>query len=359
MNRKRSLLILGIGLVLLLVLLVLGMAGAKVMPSYLSAWLFVMSVPMGALLLVSGLEALGTQALGATAPASGPVPERAPRLATLLPPLQALLPLLPIIAVCGLPILLLSPTLYDPAAWPAEGIGRGWFARGPFSVRMVVFLVVWSALALLFSVPARSGSRRGVAGFTFATVLVTGTLAAFDWTMAVQPGIASSSFGLLVLAGGAVSALAVACVLPAPVTNPRTFATPLLLMLAIWMFLHFSQFLVIWSADKPDEAAWYLQRIGGFGAVCLWFATLMFVLALVLLLPSREAWRWWPVATVAGLALLVRLLESFWLITPAFRGSFTVSIVDVLAVCGLGAVVVGIRVGGWLPAREGHRHVRT
>lgn len=354
MNKRRSLLIPGIGLVLLLVLLVLGVAGVRVMPSYLSAWLFVMSVPLGALLLVSGLEAVGTQAM--TAPATAPVP--APMLSTLLPSLQALLPLLPVVAVCGLPILLLSSTLYDPAAWPAEGIGRGWFARGPFSVRMVVFLAAWSALALLFSVPARSGGRRGVAGLTFGIVLVTGTLAAFDWAMAVQPAIASSSFGLLVLAGGAVSATAVACVLPTASPGARAFAIPLLLMLAIWIFLHFSQFLVIWSANKPDEATWYLQRIGGFGAVCLWFATLMFVLALVLLLPNRKGSHR-PVAIVAGLALLVRLLESFWLITPAFRGSFTVSIVDALAVGGLVAVVVGVQVGGWLPAKEGHRHVRT
>ncbi|MGI4747113.1 MAG: hypothetical protein ACRYFY_13900 [Janthinobacterium lividum] len=357
MNRTRPLLILGTGLVLLLALLVLGLAGVRVMPSYLSAWLFVMSVPLGALLLVSGLEALGIQAM-VPVPASDPMSDHAPGLATLLPPLQALLPLLPVVAVCGLPILLLAPTLYDPTAWPAEGIGRGWFARGPFSVRMVVFLAAWSALALLFSVPARSGGRRGVAGITFAIVLVTGTLAAFDWTMAVQPAIASSSFGLLVLAGGMVSALAVACVLPAPATGPRVFAIPLLLMLAIWIFLHFSQFLVIWSANKPDEATWYLQRIGGFGAVCLWFATLMFVLALVLLLPNHETWHR-PVAIVAGLALLVRLLESFWFITPAFRGSFTLSIVDVLAVCGLVAVIVGVRAGGWWPAGRGHRHVRT
>lgn len=349
MNR-RPLLILGIGLVLLLVLLALGLAGTRVMPSYLSAWLFVMSVPLGALLLVSGLEALGTQA--------SPISERASMLGTLLPPLQALLPLLPVVAVCGLPILLLAPALYDPTAWPVAGIGRGWFARGPFSVRMVVFLAVWSALALLFSVPARSGGRRGIAGLTFALVLVTGTLAAYDWTMAVQPGIASSSFGLLVLAGGAVSAIAVACVLQAPVPGRHTFALPLLLMLAIWMFLHFSQFLVIWSANKPDEATWYLQRIGGFGAVCLWFATMIFVLALVVLLPNRDAWHG-PVAIVAGLALLVRLLESFWLITPAFRGSFSLSIVDGLAMCGLVGVVAGVQVGGWLPARGGHRHVRT
>lgn len=281
-----------------------------------------------------------------------------PVLAMLLPPLRALLPLLPVVAVCGIPVLLLSPTLFDPNAWPSGGIGRGWFARWPFSVRMVVFLAFWSALALLFSTPARPGSRRGVAGFTFAMVLVTGTLAAFDWVMAVQPAIASSSFGLLVLAGGMVSALAMSCLLPTPKPVPRAFATPLLLMLAVWVFLHFSQFLVIWSANKPDEATWYLQRIGGFGAVSLWFAAAMFVLALILLLPTREAWHR-PVVIVAGLALLARLLESFWLITPAFRGSFTVSIADVLAAIGLGAVIVGMCLGGWLPARGGHRHVRT
>ena len=328
-RNRRPMLVAGLGAALLLVLAVLGLSGVRVMPSYLAAWLFVLSVPLGALLLVGILEATA----GETSP--------------LLPPLRALLPLMPVAALFGLPVLLLSGTLYDPSGWPADGIGREWFARTPFILRMVVFLAIWSALAVQFSAPPRPGGRHVAAGFGFGLTLVTGTLAAFDWIMAVEPGLASSEFGLLILAGAMLSALALTA-LREP--THRGFTTPLLLALALWMFLHFSQFLVIWSANEPHEATWYLHRIGGPGGTCLWLAVLLLVLAPLLLLPvTRPAAGRRSLAVIAGLALLVRLLESFWLITPSFRGDFTLSIADLLAAAGLIALVVGVQLSGWLP----------
>lgn len=336
---RRPKLVAGVGAVLLLVLALLSVAGVRVMPSYLAAWLFVLSVPLGALLLVGILEATA----GETSP--------------LLSPLRALLPLMPVAALFGLPVLLLSGTLYDPSAWPAAGIGREWFARTPFSLRMVVFLLIWSALAMQFATPPRTGSRRVAAGFGFGLTLVTGTLAAFDWIMAVEPGIASSEFGLLFLAGTTLSALALTAI---GVPAQRGFTTPLLLALALWMFLHFSQFLVIWSANEPHEATWYLHRIGGLGGACLWLAVLLLVLAPLLLLPmTRPAAGRRALAGIAGMALLVRLLEDFWLVTPSFRGGFTLSIADLLAAAGVMALVVGLQLAGWLPALGRRRLVRA
>lgn len=314
---------LALGLGLLLALLLVALIGVQVMPSYLAAWLFALSVPTGALLLVCGLEAMGAESVA---------------VASWLVPLRMLLPLLPLAALCGLPVLLFQAALFDPARWPAVGIGQAWFARTPVSLRMVLILPVWSALALAFARPRR---RPAAAGAAFALMLVTGTLAAFDWTMAVEPGLASSSFGLLVLAGQALSGLAVAALIAPPAARPG-FGTPLLVLLAVWVFLHFSQFLVVWSANKPAEATWYLERIQGLGAVALWLGTVLILAGAVLLLP-----RWLPrpersVAFVAALALLVRLIESFWLVTPAFRGRFTVNLADPLALVGLVALLVGL-----------------
>ena len=133
------------------------------------------------------------------------------------------------------------------------------------------------------------------------------------------------------------------------------------MLLALWMFLHFSQFLVIWSANEPHEASWYLHRIGGLGAACLWLAVLLLVLApALLLLPvTRQLTLRRSVAAVAGLALLVRLLEDFWLITPSFRGGFTLSIADLLAAAGVLALVVGVQLTGWLPDLGRRRLVRA
>ncbi len=339
--RRLPILVLGGGVLLLVLLAVLGAAGIRVMPSYLAAWLFVLSVPVGALLLVSALETIGAR--------------EHPGIAELLPPLRALLPLLPVAALGGLPVLLFSPSLYDPTAWPAEGIGRAWFARTPFDLRLVLFLLCWSGLALLFAAPARPGGRRGRAGLCFALTLVTGTLAALDWVMAVEPGLASSSFGPLVLTGQALSAIAVAALLARRGAAAETFAMPMLGLLAAWMFLHFSQFLVIWSANKPEQASWYLHRIGGLGAAGLWVAAAVFVLALALL-PRRQAASAPAVAAVAGLILLVRLGESFWLVTPSFRSHLVVTAADGVALAALGAVALGAWLGDWLPALRRSRH---
>lgn len=337
---RAPLLLAGGGVLLLLLLAVLGAVGVPVMPSYLAAWLFVLAVPVGALLLVTGIEML----------------EPDPSQERLMAPLRSLLPVLPLAAACGLPVLLLSPGLFDTAAWPASGIGRGWSARGLFSVRMIVILLVWSGLAVLFTVPARSDGRRGVAGLAFALTLVSGTVAAFDWVMAVEPGLASSSFGLLVLAGFVVSALAAAVLLMGPDAVPRAAATAMLALLAVWVFLHFSQFLVVWSANKPDEARWYLHRIGGLGAAALWLAAAV-ALAGVVLLAAKGASRW--TVPVAAMLLLVRLLESFWLVTPSYRGGFVLLPADLLAAAGLVGLVGGAWLGGWIRMPGRLRHVGT
>lgn len=339
-TRHLPVLALGAGILLLLVLALLSAAGIRVMPSYLSVWLFVLSIPVGALLLVSGLEMLAT--------------DQHPGLVALLPPLRALLPLLPVVALAGLPVLLFSGALFDPMAWPAAGIGRTWFARVPFCLRFVLFLLTWSGLALLLAEPGQPGARRGLAGIGFALTLVTGSLAALDWVMAVEPGLASSSFGLLFLSGDALAAIAAASLLAAPLAVSG-FAVPMLVLLSAWMFLHFTQFLVIWSANKPDEASWYLHRIDGLGSAGIVVAALLFVLALVLL-PRASATAARAVAPLAWTILLVRLAESFWLVTPAFRGGVVVTIADLVALAGLVALVLGLWAGRWLPLprRPGH-----
>ncbi len=319
------------GVLMLVLLPVLGLAGVRVMPSYLSAWLFVLSVPVGALLLATGIEAFS---------------DEADAVGTLLAPLRRLLPLLPPLAVCGVPVLL-AHSLSDPQAWSGAGFGRGWFAHGVSGLRGVLFLLLWSGLALVFAAP---GTRRRLAGLAFAAMLVTGTLAAFDWAMSAEPGLASSSFGLLLLSGQAVSAASLAILLAGRDARAG-FAIPVLVLLWVWAFLHFTQFLVVWSANQPDEAAWYLHRLGGLGEAAIWLGALLPVLALGLLPVRAVAQQGWPVPLVAAFALLVQLLQNFWLVTPAFRGRFTLTLADGVAAGGLVALAAGLWWAGMLPWR--------
>jgi hypothetical protein len=62
------------------------------------------------------------------------------------------------------------------------------------------------------------------------------------------------------------------------------------------------------------------------------------------------------VAPLAWTILLVRLAESFWLVTPAFRGGVVVTIADLVALAGLVLLMLGLWLGRWLPMprRVGH-----
>ena len=119
---------------------------------------------------------------------------------------------------------------------------------------------------------------------------------------------------------------------------PIELAPLMLLTLGGWVFLHFIQFLVIWSADLPAEIVWYEHRMVGLGETALWFGFAAALLTLGLLLAPRLRRTPWVLASAGAMLLLVHLIETLWLVTPAFRGRFTLSLPDVLAMLGLVAL---------------------
>jgi hypothetical protein len=88
----------------------------------------------------------------------------------------------------------------------------------------------------------------------------------------------------------------------------------------IWAYISFSQFLIIWSANIPEEAVWYYHRSQG-GWQWVGLALILFHFALpFLLLLSRRAKRQGQLLT--GLAVFMigmRLVDLFWLVVPAFH----------------------------------------
>ena len=323
--RLAPLLAIAIGLLAAAGWTAMAMADADVMPSYLAAWLFWMAVPFGALPLVMGLEALGRSEW--------------PALLTLR---RACL-LLPVGAVLALPVLFSTAVLFRrpdidsplPAAWMAPGF---------FIARAVVILAVLSVLAVLFSrTPAVPRRGLAMAGLAMHVCLVS--LAAVDWVLALQPGIGSSAFGVLLMAsqiGIAASLAAFLLAVNTPAAGSLSGLGVLLaVLLASWAFLHFMQFLVIWSANLPHEVVWYTARTPGLGSFTVWFGVAACVLTLALL-PTALAKAPAVLATVAAMLLTLHLAETLWLVTPAFRGSFVVTLPDALAVFGLGGLLVGL-----------------
>lgn len=316
---------LGTGAFGLAALALLAAFGSVVMPSYLAAWLFWMALPLGALPLVMLLELLNVRGW------------------TLLPVLRRMLLLLPAGVLLALPVVVSVFLGHGPLA-ARPGL-PAWWVQHPFLlVRMAVLLLVWTGLALLFCRAPRQAPRRGAAVAGLLLHLPMGTVAALDWVMSLDPGLGSSAFGLLLMAAQAGTALCAAVFALALGARGRGLpdeAPPLMAgALLAWVFLHFIQYLVVWSANLPGEIAWYQARSLGLGAPAAWSCAAAAALALALLLPRGLARIPAVVASVAAMLLLAHLVEMLWLVTPAFRGAFSAAWSDGLAVAGLGGLAV-------------------
>ena len=323
---RKTLSSLGFAAVCLIGFVIVALLGARgAMHSYLAAWLALLAVPAGALPLVMGLELLP---VGAVAVA---------------PPLRRLLGLMPLTALLAVPILAATRLLYPDLGRSTAGFPGVWNDTTFFVIRAILILLVWVGLALLFSRPA-ARPRPLLAGLGLVLHLVVVTLVARDWILAVEPDFTSSASGVLLLAAQIGMALAAAAGLAArdgAVIAPRRFSKPLAVALVAWLFLTFTQYLVVWSANLPAEAAWYRHRSADAGTTAVITAAIVCVVALVALLSHATARRPWFFASVAALLVLLHAGEMLWLVTPAIRGHFSIRFTDLLAIAGLASLSLG------------------
>jgi hypothetical protein len=107
-----------------------------------------------------------------------------------------------------------------------------------------------------------------------------------------------------------------------------------------WAYIAFSQFLITWAGNLPEEISWYMHRTqGGWQWVGLSLALFQFALPFILLL-SRDIKRHVQrLAIIAAVILSMHLVDVFWIVMPAFyRQGPSLHWLDVVAVLGVGGV---------------------
>ncbi len=253
---------------------------------------------------------------------------------------------LPLLALLFVPIVLALPTLYswtNPEHVQASALlqRKALYLNVPFFyARAAVYFIVWLTLALLLNRWSRAQDNSGdpryatrmrlLSGIGVILYVLTATFAAYDWLMALEPEWFSSIYGLVFIAGQVLAALALAIIGLSFLAKDNGMSDEwrghfndlgnfLLGFVMLWAYFSFSQFLVIWSADLPEEAIWYLHRSqGGWQTVGTGLIALHFALPFFLLLSRGLKRRAGLLATLAVLILLVRFADLFWLIMPAF-----------------------------------------
>jgi hypothetical protein len=306
----------------------------RVALAYLVAYAFGISIPLGVLAWSMICDACGAVWF---------VPLR--RLA------DGITACLPAMALLFLPLLLNLPLLY-PWAHQDEGLKTGvdathagYLSPTSFTLRAVVCFAVWIGIAeamrwwsLAQEPPQaadRSGRRRALAAAGLLPLVMTVTCMAIDWYLSLDAAWFSSVYGLLHLAGDGAAGAAALVVgfaalsrragppdarLPGGLAAEHAHALGSLLFVGVmfWAYLSFMQFLIIWMADLPNEAGWYVLRMGGaWGWLGLIVLAGHFALPFALLLSGALKRHLPALAWVALLVLVAHYGDLYWQLAPA------------------------------------------
>jgi hypothetical protein len=343
----------GIGAVVCLLGLVLN--PAQFFRSYLTTYLLLLAVALGSLALAMVHQVSGG--------AWGVVIRRVLGAATRT---------LPLLTILFIPIVAGMRYLYPwtDAAAVAQDAVLQWkqpYLNVPFFlVRAGIYFGAWNAIVFLLNKwsleqdetgdPLMAKRMQKLAAAGLLAYGLTITFASFDWVMSIEPHWFSTIFGVLLMGGQALAAMAFAIIALAwlsrrpplsDLVTPNHFHDLGNLMLAftmLWAYFGFSQYLIIWSGNLPEEAEWYLHRSAhGWQFVALALVAFHFAVPFLLLLLRVTKRRGETLAKVAALILAMRYVDLFWLIQPAFHPEgLHVHWLDVLLPMSMSALWLGV-----------------
>ncbi|WP_257455214.1 hypothetical protein [Archangium lipolyticum] len=238
------------------------------------------------------------------------------------------------------------------------------FLNAPgFAIRMAVMLALWAFLTWRLrknsleqdAEPSAEPTKRNVATSAIFLVLfaLSFCLASFDWLMSLEPHWFSTIYGLYNVAGlleSSLAAITVAVVLMKRSGLMKEINTSHLhdlgkLMFGfatLWAYLWFSQFLLIWYANIPEETVYFINRMhGGWGGPFYLNVVLNWALPFVLLLPKPAKRNATHLCLVAGIMLAGRWLDLHLMIAPSNMPEYGgINVWDVAGLVGLGALFV-------------------
>ena len=214
-----------------------------------------------------------------------------------------------------------------------------------FIVRTVLFFAIWIFFGWFFvrgSLNQDGGKRadltdrmRKASPIFLILFGFTATFASFDWLMSLEPNWFSTIYGVYVFGGMTLSALAVMAIALFLLKRSGTIAPELIrrdhvyslgaLMFAFtcfWGYIAFSQFMLIWYANMPEETVYFVKRINnGWGGVTVALAFIRFVLPFFLLLSRQTKMDLGKLAGIGAFILFGQLFDLYWLVMPNYFGA--------------------------------------
>ena len=331
-------------------------------PSYLMSFLLVLGLALGSLGLVM-LQHL-------TSGHWGIVIRR---------PLESATRTLPLLAIAFLPIAIFGMRyLYTghghEKGWlnaPASGEGalsnfqKSYLTHNGYLLRAFIYFAVWLGLMFIFNILSKQQDInrddralrqrfKMLAGPGIILYVFAMSFAAIDWVMSISPHWASTIYGFIFVGGQLISSMsfmiAVVVLLAraeplAGILQPRhlhDLGKLLLAFVMLWAYFDFSQLLIIWSGNQPEEISFYRTRLyGEWGVVALIVVIFHFFVPFFLLLSQDLKRRAQVISKIAVWLILMRLVDLFWMTRPEFTSSAVPSWLDLVLPIALGGLWLG------------------
>jgi hypothetical protein len=219
---------------------------------------------------------------------------------------------------------------------------QGYLTHGGFLTRAVIYFAIWIALMWLCNQWSKEQDQqadgeglkqrlKALAAPGIILYILAMTFAAIDWVMSLSPRWASTIYGFIFVAGQAISSMAlmIAVIVLLSGSEPlnkiinkrhlHDLAKLLFAFNMLWAYFAFSQLLIIWSGNQPEEISFYRTRLNGqWGVVAVIVLLFSFAIPFLLLL-SRDVKRTASVVSkIAVWMIFMRLVDLYWMTKPEF-----------------------------------------
>jgi hypothetical protein len=319
--------------------------------SYLVAFLFCISIAIGAAFFVM-VEHLTGSAWSVTVR----------RL------MEALMRTMPLFLLLFAPLTFGLHYLYawshaDAAQDPLLKLKLGYLNEQWFTIRGCLIIGLFSLWALILYNKSRRQDDSGSVRLTFSAgrwsgpglllLFIGGSVGAFDWIMSLDARWYSTMFGVIFLSGGAMGFMAVLIIvclclrangyLVNAVTTEHyhDLGKWLFTLMVFWAYVAFSQYMLIWYGNMPEETIWFKRRLdGSWLYVALLLIVGHFLFPLFAMLPRAVKRNRGALAFFAGWMLLMHYVDLYWQVMPVFHArGFGMSWLSPVCLVAVGATM--------------------
>jgi len=276
--------------------------------------------------------------------------------------------LMPVMAVFFIPILLFRHHVYEwmniaPGHDPILDSKRAYLNWNFFLIRAIFYFLFFIVATLLFRRFSILQDRDGNPGFTlkmrklgFVALPLFGlclTFGAYDWLLGIDYHWFSTMWGVYIFAGAAGSSMSLLVLVITALRKAgylqNTITTEhyhimgkwMLSFTVFWAYIGFSQYMLIWYANMPEETEYFIRRnTESWNALSLFLVIGRFFIPFAILLvrsPKKKPHR---LCLVAGWIVFMQLIDLYIVILPALHGAgILVSIWDFMPLLGMGATL--------------------